>query len=368
MLNTTISIRTKTFTRLKLLFTSQSTRLNVAEQLKGYPMLTSIRHRGRIAFANSTFTWGADLDRIFEILSKYFDNFNDNGFYAHPDEIALRGELSRVGTLAHLTEGLRGLGAHGVVLSNLGLKDLPEERRNAALYALTLMLGYPTSTDQRTGRVAWNVKARPVGPDGGRFTTFSERVGNADMHTDSSFYPMPEEQFVLYVVHAARCGGGQSLIVDGDDIHAALQASEAGRSAFEVLNTTPVPFRVPAVYAAGDEQVEVHVAPVFGPPRRAGARFTLRWRHDSIQKGLAARPDLDTPALRAAIETMNEIIERGAARFEDHLADDTLMLIDNHHTLHGRTNYEDEARHLIRIRISDVPNAQRIGPSGVARD
>jgi hypothetical protein len=36
--------------------------------------------------------------------------------------------------------------------------------------------------------------------------------------------------------------------------------------------------------------------------------------------------------------------------------------------LHGRTTYEDEGRHLIRIRMSDIPNAQRIGPSGVVLD
>jgi hypothetical protein len=331
-------------------------------------MLSSINYRGRIVFANAAFSWNGDIDAIFEILSGYFDDFNGNGFYPHPREVELRGELAKVATLAHLQEGLRGLGAHGVVLNNLGLRGLPEDRRNAALYALTLMLGYPTSTDQRTKRVAWNVKARPVGADGGRFTTFSERIGSADMHTDSSFYPMPEEQFVLYVVHAARCGGGQSLIVDGDDLHAALQASAAGRAAFETLRTTPVPFRVPAIYAAGDEQVEVHIAPVFTPARRAGAPFAIRWRHDSIRKGLDARPDLDTPALRQAVETMNDIVERHAVRFQDQLPDDTLMLIDNYHTLHGRTNYEDEDRHLIRIRISDVPNAERIGPSGVARD
>ena len=65
---------------------------------------------------------------------------------------------------------------------------------------------------------------------------------------------------------------------------------------------------------------------------------------------------------------MNEVVEKGAARFEERLPDDTLMLVDNHHMLHGRTTYTDERRHLIRIRISDAPNAERIGPSGVARD
>ncbi|WP_449405970.1 hypothetical protein, partial [Massilia phosphatilytica] len=120
-------------------------------------MLTSISHLGKIAFAKLAFSWDSDLDSIFEILSNRFDGFNNNGFYAHPDEIELRKELARVPTLAHLAEGIRGLNAHGVVLYDLGLAHLPEDRRNAALYAITLMLGYPTSTDQRTGRVAWDV-------------------------------------------------------------------------------------------------------------------------------------------------------------------------------------------------------------------
>lgn len=331
-------------------------------------MLTSISHIGKIAFAKAAIDWNPDLNTIVEILSKHFDGFNNNGFYAHPNEVQLRTELARVPTLAHLTEGLQGLHAHGVVLHDLGLAGEPEDRRNAALYAITLMLGYPTSTDQRTGRVAWDVRARPVEEIDGRFTTFSERIGSADMHTDSSFYPMPEEQFILYVVNAARCDGGHSLLVDGEDIYQALQRTEEGRKAFDLLSTTPMPFRVPAIYAAGDSNVEVHVAPVFGPPKRPGTRFTMRWRYDSIKKGLDARPDLDTPELRAALAVMNDAAEHGAERFKDQLPTDTLMLADNHHMLHGRTTYTDERRHLVRIRISDVPNAERIGPSGVVRD
>ena len=181
-------------------------------------MLTSISRIGKIAFAKAAIDWNTDLDSILEILLRHFDHFNGNGFYAHPNEVQLRNELARVPALAHFTEGLLGLRTHGAVIYNLGLAGLPEDRRNAALYALTLMLGYPTSTDQRTGRVAWDVRARPIEEIDGRFTTFSERIGRADMHTDSSFYPMPEEQFILYVVNAARCDGGHSLLVDGEDI------------------------------------------------------------------------------------------------------------------------------------------------------
>ncbi|MYM67595.1 hypothetical protein GTP45_12225 [Pseudoduganella sp. FT55W] len=331
-------------------------------------MLVSIEYQGKIVQALGEINWGSDLNIIFNILRNRFDSFNDNGFYPHPDEVALRQELKEVATLRRLAEQIRALDAHGVVLRNLGLQGLPEERRNAALYALTLMLGYPTSTDQRTGRVAWDVKARPETGADGRFVTFSERVGSADMHTDSSFYPMPEEQFILYVVNAAQCDGGHSILIDADDIYDGLHRTPEGEAAFELLRTTPVPFRVPAVYAAGDDQVEIFEALVFGQPQREDDRFTMRWRYDSITKGLAARPDMRSPELIEAIEIMHCVAEQEAARFMEQLPNDTLMLADNHRMLHGRTTYTDERRHLIRIRMSDVPNAERIGPSGVVRD
>ncbi|TFW25577.1 TauD/TfdA family dioxygenase [Duganella callida] len=331
-------------------------------------MFSSLEYQGKIAHAIADFSWDSDLDKIFAILSQRFNGFNDNGFYPHPDEVALRQELKEVATLRKLSEHIRDVKANGLVVRNLGLGDLPEERRNAALYALTLLLGYPTSTDQRTGRVAWDVKARPeLGADG-RFVTFSERVGSADMHTDSSFYPMPEEQFILYVVNAAQCDGGHSILIDSDAVYDALHRTPEGAAAFALLSSAKVPFRVPAVYAAGDDEVEVFEALVFGPPTRAGERFTMRWRYDSIRKGMAARPDMVSTELEAAVETMHRVAEQEAARFMEQLPNDTLMLADNHRTLHGRTTYTDERRHLIRIRMSDVPNAQRIGPSGVVRD
>lgn len=325
-------------------------------------------YKDKIAITNSTFSWENDLERLFTIIARRFHDFNSNGFYPHPDEVSMRAELSEIGTLRRLTAALHRLDANGIVLHGLGLAGLPEERRNAALYALTLMLGYPTSTDQRTGRVAWDVKARPASGKDGRFVTFSERVGGADMHTDSSFYPMPEEQFILYVVRAAECQGGHSILVDGESIYEALQCSAAGRAAYVQLRDTPVPFQVPSVYAADDESVEYHVAPVFGPPRREGERFTLRWRYDAIRKGLAACPSMSSPALLDALEIMNKIAEENAARFSAQLPTDTLMIADNHRMLHGRTTYTDEQRHLIRIRMSAIPNAERIGPSGVVQD
>lgn len=330
-------------------------------------MLTSIETSNNISIVNCNFSWGPDLAAVIAIVARHFDDFNGNGFYPHPDEEVLQRELLGVPTLQRLAQAIAARKVRGMAITKLGLSDLDEAGRNAMLYAIALTLGFPTSTDQRTRRVAWDVRARAaLGEQQARFVTFSERVGGADMHTDSSFYPMPEEQFLLYVVAAARCNGGESLLIDIADIHAELLKTAEGRAAFALLSGTAVPFRVPSVYAAKDEQVEYHLAPVFGQDEAGG--LAMRWRYDSIVKGLAARPDLGSPELEAAIELLNDIVERRAPRFNRQLPDDTLLWADNHRTLHGRARYTDPGRHLIRIRISNTPNAQRIGPSGISAD
>jgi alpha-ketoglutarate-dependent taurine dioxygenase len=327
-------------------------------------MFSSIEKTGSISIVKRNFSWGGDLAQIIRIVERHFNDFNGNGFYPHPEEEALQRELLAVPTLRSLAAALAGQNARGVAITDLGLAHLSEAQRNAVLYAIALTRGFPTSTDQRTRRVAWDVRARAAGQQAARFTTFSERVGGAEMHTDSSFYPMPEEQFMLYVVTAARCKGGESLLIDVDDIHRELQKTRDGRIAYSLLTTREVPFRVPAVYAAEDSNVEYYLAPVF----RQDGGLKIRWRYDSIMKGLAARPDLSSPELVDAIELVNDIVERQAPRFHRHLPDDTLLWADNHHTLHGRAVYTDPERHLIRIRISNTPNARRIGPSGISAD
>jgi hypothetical protein len=329
-------------------------------------MLASIEHHGNIVVARRDFTWGDELGRIGAIIGRHFADFNGNGFYPHPDEQKLQRELLALPALRQLSQLIGRAKTRGMAITNLGLSALSEAQRNAVLYAIALCRGYPTSTDQRTRRVAWDVRARQSTPEQARFITFSERVGGADMHTDSSFYPMPEEQFLLYVVAAARCQGGASLLIEVDDIERELQRSPTGQAAFALLSTASVPFRVPSVYAAKDEQLEYYLAPVF--QRGADGSLGMRWRYDAICKGLEACPQFSSPELVAALALLNEVIEQRAPRFERTLPDDTLLWADNHRTLHGRAVYSDPARHLIRIRISNTPNADRIGPSGISAD
>jgi alpha-ketoglutarate-dependent taurine dioxygenase len=322
-------------------------------------MFTMLERSGRIGIVRCADGWNGELQKIINIVKGHFSDCNDNGFYPHPDEVAMQRELLAIPSLRQL--------AHCVGTSNAGGLDAAD--RNAVLYAIALCLGYPTSTDQRTRRVAWDVRARPQPPGAdARFVTFSERTGSAAMHTDSSFYPMPEEQFLLYVVSAARCNGGASLLIDVEDVYQELQDSADGRAAFDLLSKTALPFRVPAIYAAGDDQLEYFMAPVFQRAGGMDAPLTMRWRHDSIMKGLAGRPERATPAMFAAVELVNQVVEQHAPRFRHRLPDDTLLWADNHRTLHGRADYQDAERHLIRIRISTTPNRERIGPSGVGAD
>jgi len=198
-------------------------------------MGAALRQSPRIFINERSFEWGRDQAAIVATVSRYFSDYNGNGFYPHPDEVMLQRELLALPALQQLQRMLRQGGARGMAITGLGLAGLDEPQRNAVLYAIALSLGFPTSTDQRTQRVAWDIRARPGSAGESRFVTFSERVGNADMHTDSSFYPMPEEQFLLYVVRAAQCGGGASLLIDVDDIHAELLRTEAGRASFDLL-------------------------------------------------------------------------------------------------------------------------------------
>lgn len=41
-----------------------------------------------IIVAERDFTWADDLKLIVDIVARHFSDFNGNGFYPHPDEVA----------------------------------------------------------------------------------------------------------------------------------------------------------------------------------------------------------------------------------------------------------------------------------------
>jgi alpha-ketoglutarate-dependent taurine dioxygenase len=240
-------------------------------------------------------------------------------------------------------------GYRALVVDDLHLNHFAPTTRNAMLYALCLALGFPTPSDLRRGTLLWDVTPRPL-PEN-RKPTYSEHNGEADLHTDSQCYPIPEALFILYSVRAARCGGGASLFCAVDELENALEQTAEGREARAMLSEASFPFSIGAGEVGPKVPTAVTVAPILGKQPR------VRFRREVIDAGFAARPELATRDARRAVEIMVDALQNRARIVRHYLADGALAICNNGALLHGRTKFEDTERHLIRARMSERPVA-----------
>lgn len=326
--------------------------------------------QNRVMHSRWQHDWRTELPRIRDILTAAFEQSDIlEGFFPHPDEETLQSSLLSIAALQILREQLLAEQPKAVIIEGFGLAGLSPQDRNLVLYAVSLASGFPTATEPRKHRIFWDVRDRSIDSKRSRssFVTFSERTGRADMHTDSSFFPKPEEHFMLYVVRAARCGGGASCLMDVDDVLAMLADTRAGRAALQAL-TEPIPFRVPGAFANRDDEPEVGMYPVFTNFPDEAHAIGMRWRHDAIIKGFEARPERATAELHAAVALVHDLVENSVHCDLHHLPDDSLLWVDNHRMLHGRTDFHDAARHLIRIRVAEEPRVSRGSQTGLSDD
>lgn len=309
---------------------------------------------GRFTLSNF---WSKTYCAIADIISEFYGEQPSDGFHPHFNEVVLRKTvLDSIPELQELSENIDALMSRGycaLVIDQLYLLTFPSEIRNKLLYVFSLALGYPTPTDPRQGKLLWDVKARPL-PDG-HFATFSEHSDEAELHTDTQYYPYPEELFLLYTIRTARCGGGRSLLCCARQVKELLLATAVGQEAFEILSTFTFPFRIPTTFteAGKVETIETTLAPVFSD------QPFIRFRYDALEKGFQARPDLDVPAARFALKILMNVLATQAQVVDYLMQDDNLLICNNYTALHGRTSFQDPERHLIRVRISQQPLISR---------
>jgi alpha-ketoglutarate-dependent taurine dioxygenase len=232
-------------------------------------------------------------------------------------------------------------GAMAVQVEDLGLKDFTLETKRYLLFALANLIGEGTATDPRQRRVLWDVKPRPTPP--GHFATYSEHDGEAQFHTDTQYYPNPERFFFLYTVQAARCGGGMSYFASATDLISRMTRTIEGCRAFDTLSTVPVPFRVPSAFARGNEP-EFTWAPVL-----AGGPL-IRYREDTLLACEPCFPDVPWAEIKSALLCLNEAAAH-ASTARAQLPDDAIVFVNNHQALHARSEFRDQNRHLIRVRM-----------------
>lgn len=297
--------------------------------------------------------WSKAQAKIIETINEFYSE-QVEGFYPHFNEVALRQAiLSAIPNLDELQQNVKylmGSGYCALFVEKLNLQSFFKGDRNKLLYALSLSMGYPTPTEPRRGRLLWDVKSRPVPV--GHFATYSEHNNRAELHTDTQYYPDPEEYFLLYVVRAARCGGGRSLLCSAREIKERLLKTAQGREAFRILSTFKFPFRIPTTFTGAGTvgTVETTLAPIFSD------KPFIRFRYDTLEQGLRARPDLDVPEARYALSVLLDVLENKVNIVDYFMDDDVLAICNNHTALHGRTSFQDPERHLIRVRMSSQPS------------
>ena len=292
--------------------------------------------------------WPSVRGRIADVISTFYEAPVPAGFYPHFNEVAFRMTLLRaVPELAALQAQVRQLldaELCALVIDSLHFDAFEEPVRNQLLYALCQSVGFATPSSQHQATLLWDVKLRPTLE--GREATYSEHNHEADLHTDSQSYPMPEEYLALYVRHAARCGGGQSLFLGIDALRDSLAATAQGREALHTLSTHAFPFAISAGEGGGPHAQAITLATVLGD--KPGIRF----RRDVLEKGFEARRDLDTPQAREAIEVLLGAMTGTPDLVTYDIPDGGIALCSNHRLLHGRAAFSDASRHLIRVRMS----------------
>jgi Taurine catabolism dioxygenase TauD, TfdA family len=307
---------------------------------------------GQFALEN---VWKNLYIQVDRVLESFYGAKDCTKFSPEVDETVLAREILSIPGLKELHQQVLELKKEGycaMFIDKFGLQSFSTEKRNKLLFAFSLALGFPTPTDPRQGQLLWDVKARSLPK--GHFATFSEHSDRAELHTDTQYYQRPEDYFFLYVVQAARCGGGKSLLCDGREIQSCLLETPGGQQAFEVLSTFPFPFRIPTTFTQSGtaNAVETTLAPIFGS--NPGEPL-IRFRHDTLEKGFQARPDLDVPEAREALRVLHHVLENKANILSYYMQDDDLLLCDNHKALHGRTIYLDRSRHCVRVRMDRTP-------------
>jgi Taurine catabolism dioxygenase TauD, TfdA family len=315
-----------------------------------------LTHREDLAISIGRFVlpniWQDTYQKVESVLADLYGNQDCTKFSLAIDQQLLARAILSIPSLSELQQQIRELqqtGYHALLINQLGLRSFAPLVRNKLLLAISLVLGYPTPTDPQQGQLLWDIKQRQLPP--GHLATFSEHSDRAELHTDTQYYPQPENYFLLYAVQAAKCGGGKSLLCDGQEIQACLLATAEGRAAWEMLSSFPFPFRIPTTFTHGGQinAIETTLAPIFG------ITPLIRFRRDTLEKGFQARPDLDIPEARAALRVLNHVLENKVNVISYPLQDDDLLICNNHTTLHGRTTYLDRDRYFIRVRMGNQP-------------
>ncbi len=231
-----------------------------------------------------------------------------------------------------------------VVIRNTGVDFASSEPELAKLITITLasVYGFPTRHDGT--EIAWPIQEKPntvqekPNATGSSTLRFGGGSGEAPFHTDTSYFPEPEDTFVLTCLKPAKQGGVNQLV---DAWKLAKQIKEERPEVYSILTNTQFAFRVPTMFTelTRHDIEEIAHAPIISPTKG------IRYRHDVLQLTKLS------PEQLKAVEVFEQYLSNAPAS-EYLLKPGEGIIMNNRRILHARTFHNDKDRLLIRVRMS----------------
>jgi len=203
---------------------------------------------------------------------------------------------------------------------------------------------------QPDGKLCYHVQFEP-GYDNFYFTKSANSIGP---HTEEPYRDKPPRYLALYCVEPAQCGGGKMrLFSPFPDIMTELTPTE-----IELLNTVKIPFSSNKYSTTRNLFKQTHAEYPLLQINKVGKKI-LRYSHNLLFHGdINAKVTGNDKVLSGLNGTVQRIIQNiNTCYFQQGmeflLPKSSLLIWDNHRFLHGRTEFSDIKRHLIRFYLND---------------
>jgi alpha-ketoglutarate-dependent taurine dioxygenase len=232
-----------------------------------------------------------------------------------------------------------------IVVKNFDVDVNNVEASSKEYLKISELIGNPIGHDA-DNKIIWDIKSNDKSVS--VIKTYSEHSHEAELHTDSQYSSYPEDYFGLLTLKKATCGGGLSYLVSLKDILRELRSLPNGNKIEEILSTTDYPFIVPNVFK---KSIEKEVEFNYGPILRDNE---IRFRIDTFEKALIHKAANCTEQQVEAYRILKNIILNTTFVNEFYLEPRDLIFINNKTMLHGRSQFTDSNRHLLRIRMNKL--------------
>lgn len=232
-------------------------------------------------------------------------------------------------------------------ISDFNILNLDISLKRKVFLGLCSHIGNPVEHNPGKRDYIWDVKLKD---NIDRCPTFSEHNLKAPLHTDGQYRTKPEKYVSLLVLEKASCGGGETRILKFEHIINTLQETEDGKVCLKVLETALFPFAVPNAFNENGDKDKVIFAPIICN------RKCIRYRFDTIERGLNCTnmSEKDNAIKIWALNFLRKHVENHSLTINLRLENDEILFLDNERVLHGRTEFRDSNRHILRVRMSEL--------------